>query len=134
MKTINRLSANRMTLKISTTVAAIVFMAGCANTPPSMPAPTEQMAVSRAALNNASSTGGSEFAPIQYKSAMEKMEAAERALGEKNYTRARLLAEEAQVDADLAAAAARSAKAKKASDAVQEDSRVLRQEINRKTK
>ena len=134
MKTINRFRSNQMTLKIGITVAAAVFMAGCASTPPAMPAPTEQMAVSRASLNNANSAGGNEFAPIQFKSAMEKMEGAERAIGEKDYARARLLAEEAQVDADLAAAAARSAKARKAADAVQEDSRVLRQEINRKTK
>lgn len=124
--------------KIGVTVAAAIFMAGCSSTPtiPStsaFSAPTEQMAVSRAALKNANSTGGNEFAPVQFKSAMEKMEAAERAMGEKNYARARLLAEEVQVDAELAAAAARSAKTQKAADAVQEDNRVLRQEINRKT-
>ncbi|MDO8464944.1 MAG: DUF4398 domain-containing protein [Gallionella sp.] len=121
--------------KIGVAVAAAIFMAGCANTQSVsvLPAPTEQMAVSRAALNNASSTGGNEFAPIQFKSAMEKMEAAERAMGEKSYARARLLAEEAQVDAELASSAARSAKAQKASDAVQEDNRVLRNEIDRKT-
>lgn len=124
--------------KIGITVAAAIFMAGCSSTPttPStsaFSAPIEQMAVSRAALKNASSTGGNEFAPVQFKSAMEKMEAAERAMGEKNYARARLLAEEVQVDAELAAATARSAKTQKAADAVQEDNRVLRQEINRKT-
>lgn len=121
--------------KIGVTVAAAIFMAGCSSTPSTsaFSAPIEQMAVSRAALKNASSTGGNEFAPVQFKSAMEKMEAAERAMGEKNYARARLLAEEVQVDAELAAAAARSAKTQKAADAVQEDNRVLRQEINRKT-
>lgn len=120
--------------KIGFVVAAVMFVAGCANTPATsaISAPTEQMAVSRAALKNASSTGGNEFAPVQFISAMEKMEAAERAMGEKSYARARLLAEEAQVDADLAASAARSAKAQKAADAVQEDNRVLRKEIDRK--
>ena len=122
--------------RIGVTVAAAIFMAGCASTPatPVIPAPTEQMAVSRAAVNNASSAGGNEFAPLQLKSAMEKMDAAERAMGEKNYARARLLAEEAQVDAKLAEATARSAKAQKAAAALQEDNRVLRKEIDRKTK
>lgn len=117
-------------------VAVAIFMAGCASTPAttSISAPTEQMAISKAALNNARSAGGNEFAPLQFKSAMEKMEWAERAMGEKDYARARLLAEEVQVDAELAAAAARSAKAQKAADAVQEGNRVLRQEIDRKTK
>ncbi|EQD70836.1 hypothetical protein B1A_06100, partial [mine drainage metagenome] len=44
---------------------------------------------------------------------------------------AKQLAEEAQVDAELAVAMARSNQAKKAADAVQEDSRALHQEIDR---
>lgn len=117
--------------RIGIAVAAAIFMAGCASTP-SVPAPTEQMAVSRAAVNNASSAGGNEFAPLQLKSAMEKMDGAERAMGEKNYARAKLLAEEALVDAKLAETTARAAKAKKAADALQEDNRVLRKELDRK--
>jgi hypothetical protein len=130
MNKFSRLKSYQMG-KIGVAVAAAIFMAGCASTP-SVPAPTEQMAVSRAAVNNASSAGGNEFAPIQLKSAMEKMDAAERAMGEKNYARARLLAEEALVDARLAETTARSAKAQKAAEALQEDNRVLRKEIDRK--
>jgi len=117
--------------RIGIAVAAAIFVAGCASTP-SAPAPTEQMAVARAAVNNASSAGGNEFAPLQLKSAMEKMDWAERAMGEKNYARAKLLAEEALVDAKLAETTARAAKAKKAADALQEDNRVLRKELDRK--
>jgi len=111
-------------------IAAAIFIAGCA----SNPGPIEQMATSRAALGNARSAGGNEFAPLQLKSATDKMDGAERAMKNKDYELARQLAEQAQVDAQLATAAARSAKAQKAADAVQEDSRVLRQEIDRKTK
>jgi hypothetical protein len=92
------------------------------------------MAVSRAAVSNASSAGASEFAPVMLKSAMDKMAAAERAMTEKDYVKAGELAEQAQVDAQLAAASSRSAKAQKAAEAVQEDSRVLRKEIDRKSK
>ena len=130
MKKFYHLKSYQMMHRIGVTVAVAIFMAGCASTP----APTEQMAISRAAVSNASSAGGNEFAPLQLKSAMEKMDGAERAMAEKNYERARQLAEQAQVDAQLAEATARSAKAQKAADAVQEDSRVLRQEIDRKTK
>jgi hypothetical protein len=63
---------------------------------------------------------------------MEKMDAAERAMAEEENLKARQLAEQAQVDAQLAAATARSAKAQKAASALQEDNRVLRQEIERK--
>ena len=135
MKKFNRLKSHQIH-RIGATVAFALFMSGCASTPAttSISAPTEQMAISKAALNNARSAGGNEFAPLQFKSAMEKMEWAERAMGGKDYARARLLAEEVQVDAELAEAAARSAKAQKAADAVKEDNRVLRQEIDRKTK
>lgn len=107
---------------------ALLFSA-CATTP----APTEQMAISRAAVNNATSAGGNEYAPIQLKSAMVKMDAAERAMTEKDYVHARQLAEQAQVDAQLAEATARSAKAQKAADALQEDTRILREEMQRKS-
>jgi hypothetical protein len=130
MEKINRLKSLQMS-SVGAAAAAAIFMAGCASAP-SVPAPTEQMAVSRAAVNNASSAGGNEFAPIQLKSAMEKMDAAERAMGEKNYARAKLLAEEALVDAKLAEATARSAKAQKAAEALREDNRVLRKELDRK--
>ncbi len=110
-------------------VAIALTIAGCASVAP----PIEQMAVSKAAVNYASSAGGNEFAPVMLKSAMDKMDAAERAMTEENYVQARQLAEQAQVDAQLAAATARSTKAQKAAAALQEGNRVLRQEIDRST-
>lgn len=115
--------------KVGVTATAVMLIASCASTP----APTEQMAVSKAAVNSASSAGGNEFAPLQLKSAMEKMDSAEQAMAKKDYLRARQLAEQAQVDARLAEATARASKARKAADTLQEDSRVLRQELDRKT-
>jgi len=129
MKKLYQITSYQMLRRIGVTAGAVIFMAGCASTP----APTAQMAVAKAAVVDANSAGGAEFAPMQLKSAMEKLAGAERAMTDKDYVLARQLAEQAQVDAQLAGAAARTAKAKKAADAVQEDSRVLRQEINRKT-
>lgn len=110
-------------------VAAAIILAGCASTPP----PLEQIAVSKASIVNASGAGSEEFAPREIKSAREKMAAVESAMKEKDYVLADQLAKEAQVDAQLATAIARSAKAKKAADTIQEDSRILRKEIERKT-
>lgn len=129
MKTPNHIKSYQMLRRISLVASAVVLIAGCATTPP----PTEQMAVSKAAISSAASAGGNEFAPVQLKSAMDKMATAERAMTDKDYVLARQMAEQAQVDAQLAGATARSVKAKKAAEAVQEDSRVLRQEIERKT-
>lgn len=114
--------------RIGVIVGAAILMAGCASTP----APIEQMAISREAVSNATSAGGNEFAPVQLNSAIEKMNAAEQAIEKKDYVRARQLAEQAEADAQLAATMARSAKAKKAADELQESSRILRQEIQRK--
>jgi hypothetical protein len=121
--------SNPMMHRIGVAAAAVLFMAGCASTS----APTEQMAVSRAAVSNAMSAGGNQFAPVQTRSALEKMESAERAMADKDHELALRLAEQAEVDAKLAAEMARSAKAQKAADALQEDIRVLREELERQT-
>jgi hypothetical protein len=55
-------------------------------------------------------------------------------MSDNDYVRARQLAEQAQVDAQLAEATARSAKEQKSADALQESNRVLREEIERNTK
>jgi hypothetical protein len=130
MKNTYALKSNQMMHRIGMAAAAVIFMAGCASTS----APTEQMAVSKAAVSNAMAAGGNQFAPVQLKSALDKMDAAERAMAEKNYELALRLAEQAEVDAKLASEMARSAKAQQASDALQEDIRVLRQEIDRQSK
>ena len=113
----------------SISVTAALLMTGCA----SIPAPTEQIAVSKVAVESANSAGGNEFAPLQLKSVRDKMDAAERAMTIENYALAKQLAEQAQVDAQLASATARSAKAQKAASALLEDNHVLRQELNRKS-
>ncbi len=107
--------------------ATVLVIASCASVPP----PVEQMAVSKAAVDNANSAGSNEFAPLLLKSAMDKMDAAERAMTAEDYSNARQQAEQAQVDAQLAAATARTSKAQKAAGALQEDNRVLRQELDR---
>ncbi len=108
-------------------LAAVLLTAGCSG----IPAPTEQLAVSKAALTNAGSAGSNEFAPLPLQSAIEKMDAAERAMAIKEYLIARRLAEQAQVDAQLAAATARSVKAQNAARELQKGDSVLRQEIQR---
>ncbi len=109
--------------------AASLAVAGCA----SVPAPTEQMAVSKSAIANAASAGGGEYASIEMRSAQDKMDRANAAIAKEDFESARWLAEEAQVDARLAEKKAQSAKARKAALVMNEDLRVLREEINRKS-
>ena len=129
MSQIYRIKSYQLPL-FSLIIVSGIFISACATPPP----PLELIAVSKAAVNDANVAGANELAPIQYKSAMDKMGAAEVAMAQKDYPLAQQLAEQAQVDAKLATAMARGAKAKKSADALQEDSRILTQEINRKTK
>ena len=126
MKTTLRPPNPRTLLAIA---AASLALAGCA----SVPAPTEQMAVSKSAIANAASAGGGEYASIEMRSAQDKMDRANAALAKEDFESARWLAEEAQVDARLAEKKAQSAKARKAALVMNEDLRVLREEINRKS-
>jgi Domain of unknown function (DUF4398) len=80
-----------------------------------------------------SGAGSNEFTREQLKSAIDTMDAAEQAMTVENYTLAKQLAEQAQVDAQLASPITRSVKAQKVASALLEDNRVLRQELNRKT-
>lgn len=130
MKNILRIKSASAVQVAGLVAAGALFVASCA----SIPAPTEQMTISRAAVTEATNAGSSIYAPTQLKTAMEKMGGAEQALSEKNYEQARNLAEQAQVDAQLALAMARAAKAKKAAAALHEDNRVLREEMNRNAK
>lgn len=110
---------------------AVVLMAGCS----SMKTPTTaSVAVSNAAVDNASSAGGAEFAPVEMRSAREKITLANKAMADKDYNLANKLAAQAQADAKLAQGKANSAKAQAAADVLQNDLRVLREELDRTSK
>ncbi len=111
-------------------IGTLVLISACASTPP----PTEQMAVSDAAVARASTAGGGEAAPADMQMARQKLDRAKVAMKAEDYDLARSLSEEAQVDAQLAEAKAGSTKARKAADELREGVRVLREELDRKTK
>lgn len=115
---------------ISVIGCAAIVIVGCASIPP----PTEQIAVAKSALASAASAGGSEYASVEMASAQEKLDRAQKAMEKEDYENARWLAEQAQADARLAEKKAQSAKAQKAANVIQDDIRVLREEINRKSK
>ncbi|MDP1976402.1 MAG: DUF4398 domain-containing protein [Undibacterium umbellatum] len=108
--------------------AGMLLMLGCS----SMKTPaTAEVAVSKAAVDNAAVAGGTEFAPVEMNAAREKMAQANKAMQAKDYKLASELATQAQADAKLAQAKANSAKAEKAANALQDDIRILREELER---
>lgn len=111
-------------------VCMLALLAGCAS---SSPPPTEQLAFANAAVSEARSAGAPEASPVEMKLAQDKLDQANQAMGAKEYDRARVLAEEAEVDAKLAATKSRSIKAERAVAELREGIRTLQEEINRKT-
>jgi hypothetical protein len=108
--------------------AVTVLTVGCSSL--KTPA-TVDVAVSKAAVENAVGAGGAQFAPVEMTAAREKLALANKAMAAKDYKLARDLANQAQVDAKLAQGKADSAKAQAAADALQEDIRVLHEELER---
>lgn len=111
---------------------AVLLTAGCSS---SLKTPaTADVAVSTAAVADAAGAGAAEFAPIDMKSARDKLALAQKAMADKDYKLASEMANEAQADAKLAQAKANSAKAQKAAQALQDDIRLLRDEVGRANK
>lgn len=110
-------------------VAALVLgLSACASTP----VPTEQLAVTTAAVAQAVSAGGQELAPTEMSAARDKLVRAHLAVAAKDNEQALRLAQQAQVDAQLAGRKAETMKARKAEAELQEAARVLREEMARK--
>jgi hypothetical protein len=95
---------------------------------------TSSVAVSNAAVANASGAGGAQYAPIEMNAARDKMALANKAMAAKDYKLANDLANQAQADAKLAQSKANSSKAQIAANALQEDVRILREELDRASK
>ena len=117
---------NRLTLLC--TVAAVLGLSACASD--KTPA-TADVAVSRAAVANATSAGAADLAPAEMQSAREKLMRANQALAAKDYKTAQDLANQASADAQLAQSKANSTKATAAADELQQSIRTLREELNR---
>lgn len=122
-----------MTNFLKTKYASLGFFAlvltACASTEKA-PASAD-VAVSKAAVVDAGAAGGMQFAPAEMTAAREKLARANKAYADKDYKLASELANQAEADAKLAQSKANSSKAEAASNALQDDLRVLRNELNR---
>jgi Skp family chaperone for outer membrane proteins len=119
----------RYTLPMLLVTAALLSACASQKTPA-----TADVAVTRAAVENATQAGAADLAPAELLSAREKLQQASRALADKDYKLASDLSQQAQADAKLAQSKATSAKATGAANEVQENVRVLREELDRANK
>lgn len=109
-----------------TAVGAVVFwsLAACASTP----IPNEKIAVAKASVQRAEQSGAPEFAPVQMAAARDKLSRAEKAAVDREAQPATLLAEQANIDAQLAEATATQQRSHKAAIEFDASMSALRQE------
>lgn len=88
-----------MSKRLSLIALVLLACAGCANDP----APTEQLRLSEQALNQAKAVGASDEI-AELKLAEERLAQAQAAMAEGAFKQARMLAEQAELDARLAEA------------------------------
>jgi hypothetical protein len=108
---------------------ALVAAAGCATTP----IPNEKIAVAKASVQRAEQSGAPELAPVEMAAARDKLTRAEKAAADRDAQPATELAEQANVDAQLAEATAQEKKSHKAATEFDASMQALRQESLRST-
>lgn len=110
-------------------LTALIGLGACS----SPPKPTTAMTKARAAAAQAQNADTRQYAAVDLNKAMTKYQAAKDAEAKGNYKQAKYLAEEAQVDAQLAMAKAQAAKAQAAETQVQKGNEALQNQLNQPT-
>jgi len=119
-----------MGIKCGVLALAIFAVAGCSGNPPR---PTEAMTRAQTSIDQADQAEARRFDPANLDSAKEKLSQAKTAADKGDTRNANRLAEQAELDADLAAARGRSASAAKAAEEVRASTETLRAEIVHQT-
>jgi hypothetical protein len=114
--------------RIAFALAATTFClaAGAANHPGE-----DKIAVAKAAIEHAEQAGGPESAPVEMASARDKLARAEKANAKHDFKPAAALADQANIDAQVAEATASQARSSKAAVEFDAGLQTLRQETNR---
>lgn len=107
-------------------MVVLLFLAGaCGSTKP----PTDKIARTQAAINQAEQVGARNYAPLELREARKKLDEARSLIDQKQYEKAGRLADQAEVDAQLAESKTLSEKAQKAVRELKASIRILKEEI-----
>ena len=113
---------------IAACTAIVAALAACAS---SNPLADEKIAVAKASVQRAEGSGAPELAPVELAAARDKLTRAEQANTARNLLPATQLAEQANVDAELAEATAQQQRSHKAAMEFDTSMETLRQESMR---
>lgn len=117
-----RVRFNRKTLPLA---GLLMIMGGCA----SVTVPTEQIELTRSAVNRAVAADATQYAPVEMRAAQDKLGAMDRAFGEKRYEQVRTLAQQAEADARLAETKARAQRTEEQLKTAEKGIEVLKHEM-----
>jgi hypothetical protein len=117
----------KSTRSIAACVVVVLGLAACASTP----IPNEKIAVAKAEVQRAEQSGAPELAPVEMSAARDKLARAEKAAADRDAQPATQLAEQADVDAQLAEATAQQQRSRKAEMEFDASMQALRQESQR---
>ncbi|AFS53561.1 MULTISPECIES: DUF4398 domain-containing protein [Leptospirillum] len=106
---------------------ALLIMGGCAS---SGPRPDAEITRASTLIDQSERAGSRNYAAFDLVNAKKKLKEAKKMEKEGNFRKARYLAKEAGVDAELATAKTQTAKAKEAEEQLKKSSQVLEKEIN----
>jgi len=118
--------ANKGKWTTSTIIFLVSIIPACAGV-----APMEKMVKLESQIANARQAEAIVYAPLELKFAEDKYQLAQEAIEDKEYDRARLIADEALLDAQFAEIKALSIKAEKEAQEMRESIETLRSELKR---
>jgi len=111
--------------KLAIVIPLILLISACASTKP----PNEKLTQVEASIQQAEQVGAEDYAPLEIREARKKLDEARELVRKEKYQKAKLTADRAMVDAELAQMKSLSEKAQKAVRELRESIRVLKEEI-----
>lgn len=120
-------SALNRKVKLVAGCAMLFIVTACASTKP----PTAKMSETESAIKQAEQVDAQDYAPLEIREARKKFDQAKQMVKQEKYAKAKRLADEAMVDAELAEITARSKKAQEAVKQLRESIKTLKEEIER---
>jgi hypothetical protein len=114
-------------MRLTASAAVAMWLSSCATNPVA----DEKIAVAKASLQRAEQAGAPQTAPVELSTARDKLARAEKANADHNLKPASELAEQANIDAQVAEATAQQERSHKAAAEFDASMRALRQEATR---
>ena len=122
-----RMKISKLTRGAAAIAVTVVALAACT----SNPVADEKIAVAKSSVQRAEGSGAPEYAPVELATARDELARAEKKNAERDLQPATMLAERANIDAELAEATAQQQRSHKAAMEFDASMQTLRQETTR---